>query len=133
MNLTIHSRTGAHRFDVEVAATSEQQETGMMFRRSVPPNTGMLFAPFPVEGGPPVEASFWMKNTLVPLDIIFIRADGTIARIATAKPLDLSPVPSGEPVSAVLELRGGRAAELGIRQGDKVEWGMNSPTAPERG
>jgi hypothetical protein len=122
VNLTIRSSNGVHRFDVEVASTFEQQETGMMFRRSVPPNTGMLFAPYPVDGGPPVEASFWMKNTLVPLDIIFIRADGTIARIATAKALDLSAVLSGERVSAILEIRGGRAAELGIREGDKVEW-----------
>ena len=63
-----------------------------------------------------------MKDTLIPLDLIFIRADGTIARIATATPLDETPVPAGEPVVAVLELRGGRAAELGIRPGDRVEW-----------
>jgi uncharacterized membrane protein (UPF0127 family) len=59
---------------------------------------------------------------LIPLDMLFVRADGTIARIATAKPLDLSPVPAGEPIAAVLEIAGGRAAELGIREGDKVEW-----------
>jgi uncharacterized membrane protein (UPF0127 family) len=122
VNLTIAGPSGVHHFDVEVASTFDQQETGMMFRRKVPPNTGMLFAPFPTDGGPPIEATFWMKNTLVPLDIIFIRPDGTIARITTAKPLDLSPVPSGEPVAAVLEIRGGRAAELGIREGDKVDW-----------
>jgi uncharacterized membrane protein (UPF0127 family) len=63
-----------------------------------------------------------MKNTLIPLDMVFIRADGTIARIATAKPLDETPVPAGEPVAAVLEIRGGGAAELGIREGDRVEW-----------
>jgi uncharacterized membrane protein (UPF0127 family) len=71
---------------------------------------------------PPQEAAFWMKNTLIPLDMVFIRPDGTIARIATAKALDLTPVPSGEPISAVLELRAGRAAELGIRAGDRVAW-----------
>jgi hypothetical protein len=63
-----------------------------------------------------------MKNTLIPLDIIFVRADGTIARIAKAEAMDLTPLPAGEPVSAVLEIRGGRAAELGVREGDIVGW-----------
>ena len=71
---------------------------------------------------PPQNVAFWMKNTLIPLDMVFIRADGTIARIVTAKPLDLTAVPAGEPIAAVLEIRGGRAVELGIRAGDKVEW-----------
>lgn len=88
-----------------------------MFRRSLAPNHGMIF---PYE--PPQDVAFWMKNTLIPLDMLFIRADGTIARIVTAKPLDETPVPGGEPIAAVLELRGGRAAELGIREGDRVEW-----------
>jgi len=66
---------------------------------------------------------FWMKNTLVPLDMIFIRADGTIVRIAAQTvPLSLESVGSGEPVAAVLEIAGGRAAELGIRAGDRVSW-----------
>ena len=115
--LTIRSATGTHRFRVEVAATPEQQTLGLMFRRSVGRDQGMIF-PFAT----PRPAAFWMKNTLVPLDMIFIRADGTIARIATATPLSLESVPSGEPVAAVLELRGGRSAELGIREGDVVEW-----------
>ena len=88
-----------------------------MFVRSLDGDQGMIF-PY----DPPQNVSFWMKNTLIPLDMVFIRADGTIARIATAKPLDETPVPAGEPVAAVLELRGGRAAELGIREGDRVEW-----------
>jgi len=68
-------------------------------------------------------ASFWMKNTLIPLDMIFIRADGTIARIeANTAPLSLDPVAAGELVGAVLELAGGRSAELGITAGAKVEW-----------
>ena len=117
MPLTIHSKTGAHKFTVEVAATAEQQERGLMFRKEIAPDRGMIF-PY----DPPQDVSFWMKNTLIPLDMLFIRADGTIARIATAKPLDETPVPAGEPVAAVLELRGGRAAELGIREGDRVDW-----------
>lgn len=117
MILTIHSANGAHRFDIEVARTFEQQQTGLMYRRSLGANRGMIF---PMN--PPRDASFWMHNTLIPLDIVFIRADGQIARITTARPLDDSPVPSGEPVAAVLELRGGRAAELGIREGDWVDW-----------
>jgi uncharacterized membrane protein (UPF0127 family) len=115
--LTIHSASGAHRFDIEVARTFEQQQTGLMYRRSLGANRGMIF---PMD--PPRDASFWMHNTLIPLDIVFIRADGRIARITTARPLDDSPVPSGEPVAAVLELRGGRAAELGISEGDRVDW-----------
>jgi uncharacterized membrane protein (UPF0127 family) len=115
--LTIRSATGLHHFTVQIAATEEQQERGLMFYRSLPGNVGMIF-PY----DPPQNIAFWMKNTLIPLDMVFIRADGTIARIVTAKALDETPVPAGEPVAAVLELRGGRAAELGIREGDKVEW-----------
>ena len=115
--LTIRSASGEHRFTVEIAATLDQQERGLMFRRELGPDHGMIF---PYATAP--ERSFWMKNTLIPLDMIFIRADGTIARIATAVPLSLDPVASGEPVAAVLEIRGGRAAELGLRDGDHVDW-----------
>jgi len=120
--LTVASGNGTHAFQVEVASTSTEQEKGLMFRTDIPDNGGMLFWPYPAGGGAPKAASFWMKNTPSPLDIIFIRADGTIARIATAKPLDDTPVPSGEPVASVLEIAGGRAAQLGIAPGDKVEW-----------
>ena len=117
--LTIRTAGGKeHRFTVEVAATPEQQETGLMNRPSIDPNHGMIF---PHE--PPRMASFWMKNTLIPLDIIFVRSDGTIANIAeNTVPLSLDPVLSVEPVGAVLELAGGRSAELGIKAGDKVVW-----------
>ena len=117
MPLTIRSATGTHKFNVQVAATPDQQEQGLMFYRSLGPDEGMIF-PY----DPPQDVAFWMKNTLIPLDMVFIRADGTIARIATAKPLDETPVPAGEPIVAVLEIRGGRAAELGIRANDKVDW-----------
>jgi uncharacterized membrane protein (UPF0127 family) len=115
--LTIHSQNGVHRFTVEVAATLDQQQRGLMFRRSLAGDRGMIF-PY----DPPQDLGFWMKNTLIPLDMVFVRADGTIARIANATPLSIETVLSGERVAAVLELRGGRAAELGIRAGDRVEW-----------
>ena len=117
--LTVQSATGTHRFVVEVARTPQQQAQGLMHRQELAADRGMLF-PY----DPPQAASFWMKNTLIPLDIIFIRPDGTIATIgAETVPLSLEPVTSlGEPISAVLEIPGGRAAELGIAAGDKVSW-----------
>jgi len=118
VNLTIHSGAKAHAFVVEVARSPEQQEQGLMFRQSLGDSAGMIF-PY----DPPQIASFWMKNTLIPLDMIFIRPDHTIARVAdNTVPLSLDPVSAGEPVSAVLEIRGGRAAELGVKAGDKVDW-----------
>ena len=121
--LTVTSGNGPHSFQVEVARTPAEQEKGLMFRTGIPADSGMLFTPYPPDGGPPKEASFWMKNTPSALDIIFIRPDGTIARIApNTVPYDETPLSSGEPVSAVLELNGGRAAQLGIAEGDKVSW-----------
>ena len=123
LTVTVASANGAHAFTVETAKTPQEQERGLMFRTDIPANGGMLFAPYPPEGGAPKEASFWMKNTPSPLDIIFIRADGTIATIAeNTVPYSETSVPSGEPVAAVLEIRGGRAAELGIAEGDKISW-----------
>jgi len=117
VTLSIRSGSATHQFIVQVAATSEQQERGLMFVKSLPGDRGMIF-PY----NPPQDVSFWMKNTLIPLDIIFIRSDGTIVRITHAKALDESPLPSGEPVAVVLEIRGGRAAELGIKEGDVASW-----------
>lgn len=119
--VTITSKTGAHTFQVEQAKTRDEQERGLMFRTDLTDTNGMLFYPYPPEG-PPREANFWMKNTPSALDIIFIRADGTIATIANAVPFDETPLSSGEPVGAVLEIKGGRAAALGIAEGDKVSW-----------
>lgn len=114
--LVIDTSKGAARFTVEMAVTGAQQETGLMFRKSLAPNSGMLF-----DFGMEVETSFWMKNTLIPLDMLFIKANGTIARIAVnAKPLSEETIPSYEPVRAVLEIPGGRAAQLGLKAGDKV-------------
>lgn len=117
--LTVTTAAGkSHRFTVEVARTPEEQAQGLMNRQSLAPDQGMIF---PMD--PPRDASFWMKNTYIPLDMIFVRADGTIARIEeNTVPLSLEPVLSMEPVAAVLELAGGRASELGIRAGDRVSW-----------
>lgn len=116
--VTIAMAGQAHRFDVEVARTAEEQRQGLMFRTSLPQDGGMLF---PFEQ--PRIASFWMKNTLIPLDMIFIRADGSIDRIAeNTIPESLEPVASGGEVAAVLELAGGTAARLGIDESAKVTW-----------
>ena len=115
--LKIETAKGPLHFRVELARTGDQQEIGLMFRTSVPAHGGMLF---PMD--PPREATFWMKNTVIPLDMVFIRKDGTIARIITAKELTTSLDDSGEPVAAVLELGAGRAARDGIREGDRVTW-----------
>lgn len=121
--VTVRGATGAHVFRVDVADTPAEQQRGLMFRTGIPPDGGMLFAPYPAEGGGPREASFWMRNTPSPLDIIYIRADGTIASIAeNTVPYSEALIPSGEPVAAVLEINGGRAAELGIVEGDRVTW-----------
>lgn len=116
--LTIHSGGKVHHFQVEIARTPDEQAKGLMFRKQLPPLGGMLF-PF----DPPQVASFWMKNTVIPLDMIFIRPDGTIAHIAAnTEPYSLTPVSSGQMNSAVLEIAGGRAAELGISENDVVRW-----------
>jgi len=121
--VTVDTKAGPKEFNVEVARTAAEQERGLMFRTQIPANGGMLFAPYPAGGGAPREASFWMKNTPSPLDILFIRPDGSIAAIAeNAIPYSEQPMRSGEPVSAVLEINGGKAAELGIAPGDKVRW-----------
>ena len=88
-----------------------------MFVKSLAGDRGMIF---PYE--PPQEVAFWMKNTLIPLDIIFIGVGGKIVRITKAEAMDLTPLPSGAPVIGVLEIRSGRAAELGIKEGDVVTW-----------
>jgi len=121
--VTVEGPGGRHAFRVERATTAAQQAQGLMFRTDLSPDGGMLFWPYPAEGGGPRVASFWMKNTPTSLDILFIRADGTIARIAdSTTPMSEAPIASGEPVAAVLELVGGRTAELGIAEGDRVSW-----------
>lgn len=116
--LTVSGGEKVHRFQVEVAATPQDQAKGLMFRTQLGPNEGMIF---PRDGYS--QASFWMKNTPLPLDIIFIGTDGRISNIAAnTVPYSLESVTSNGIASAVLELNAGRAAELGIVPGNKVEW-----------
>lgn len=103
-------------FKAWVMDTPARREQGMMFVRRIAPTDGMLFL-FPAD----IATAFWMKNCYLSLDLLFIRRDGTIARItARAKPHDTTPLPSGEPVLAVLEVAGGTAERLGIRAGDRI-------------
>jgi uncharacterized protein len=114
--LEIASKSGVHVFAVELASTPQEQATGLMFRRELPEGQGMLFD-FHREQ----PTSFWMKNTYIPLDMIFIRGDGRILRIAeNTVPLSETLVPSGGPVRAVLEVIAGTAKKLGIAPGDRV-------------
>jgi uncharacterized protein len=120
--LAIVGGSGRHAFQVEVARNDADRAQGLMFRRNLAPDRGMLFDFVRVQ---PI--SMWMQNTYIPLDMIFIRADGTIARVAeNAEPLSTRTIPSGEPVLAVLEVPGGTAARLGIKPGDRVEHSLFS-------
>jgi uncharacterized protein len=115
-SLTLVSTTGEHVIDVEVAQTAEEKALGLMFRTSLPEQTGMLF-PFDA----PQEVSMWMRNTYVSLDMIFIRADGVVHRIESrTEPLSERVITSGGPVTAVLELAAGVAVRLSLKAGDRV-------------
>lgn len=114
--LWIESGGERHRFRVELAETPAQQTRGLMFRTHVAPDSGMLFV-----YGAARHAAMWMKNTLVPLDMLFITEGGAVARIARwTTPLSLETIPSRAPVVAVLELAGGTADRLGLAAGDRV-------------
>lgn len=123
--ITIDTHHGPQRFSVEIAADARSQERGLMYRREMDPNAGMIFVL-----DRPQFITFWMKNTYIPLDMLFVRPDGTISTIEpNAVPMSEDPIPSAEPVSAVIEINGGRAHDLDIRPGDRVhapEFGGNS-------
>jgi uncharacterized protein len=115
--LEIASKTGVHSFTVELATNDDERSRGLMFRKELPDGRGMLFD-F-VQDQP---VAFWMHNTYISLDMIFIRGDGSILRIAeNTEPLSDRLVPSGGPVRAVLEVIGGTARKLGIAPGDHVK------------
>ena len=116
-NLTIETADGrAFPFAIELALTPQQRAQGLMFRKEMARDEGMLFL-FDREA----PRAFWMKNTYLPLDIIFLDAAGRIVSIARdTTPLSETPIPSEQPAAAVLELNAGTAAELGLQQGDRV-------------
>jgi uncharacterized membrane protein (UPF0127 family) len=112
----IVTKSGVRTFQVEIATTDEERTKGLMFRKSLPEGTGMLF-----DFGEERMVVMWMKNTYVPLDMIFIRADGTIARIAeNTTPFSEAHISAGTPVKGVLEVVAGTARKYGIVPGDKV-------------
>jgi uncharacterized protein len=114
--LTIVTAKGPQRFHIELAETPAQMEQGLMFRRELAPDAGMLF-----DFKQPTMATMWMRNTLIPLDMLFVDAMGRIVRIhERAVPLSVVPISAGAPVRAVIEVNGGTAARLGIKPGDRV-------------
>lgn len=107
---------GQARFTVEVADTAGERSRGLMYREALPRGAGMLFV-----YDRPQSVSFWMRNTLIPLDIIFLDASGTVARVAeNAVPLDETPIPGGSEIQFVLEINGGLAGQLGIAAGTEL-------------
>lgn len=113
--IIVDSGFGATRLKVMFARTPDQLRQGLMYRTTIKPWDGMLFDMGIVQPG-----NFWMRNTLIPLDIIFIKADGTVDSIGEGVPLSLKPVASKGPIRGVLEVRKGRAAKLGIKPGSII-------------
>jgi uncharacterized protein len=114
--LTIVTAKGPQRFHIELAETPAQMEQGLMFRRELAPDAGMLF-----DFKQPTMATMWMRNTLIPLDMLFVDANGRIVNIhERAVPRSDAIIAAASPVRAVIELNGGTAARLGIKPGDRV-------------
>jgi uncharacterized protein len=115
--LIIHTQLGTFDIDAEIADEPAEQSKGLMFRTDMGPGQGMLF-----DFGETRTVTMWMKNTPLSLDMVFIRSNGTVARVAErTEPFSLKHISSGSPVSHVLELRGGVARMIGLRAGDRVE------------
>ena len=115
--LVLHTATGDYPFTVEVVDTPAGRAEGLMYRQSLAPDAGMLF-----DFKETRETAFWMRNTFIPLDMIFIDAAGVVKTVhVNAKPHDPTSIPSGVPVQFVLEIPGGRSVEIGLKPGDTVE------------
>lgn len=114
--LAVESETGVHKFDVELAISPEQRAQGLMFREQMPADAGMIFLYSTDQ-----MITMWMKNTLIPLDMVFVAADGRVTLVAErAVPGSTATISSGQPARAVIELNGGTAARLKIKPGDRV-------------
>ncbi len=115
--LVLHTAKGEFPFTVEIADDDAERARGLMFRDSLASDAGMLF-----DYGREQLASFWMQNTLIPLDMIFIGADGVVKTIhVNARPMDTTSIPSEVPIRFVLEIAGGRSKEIGLEVGDTME------------
>jgi uncharacterized membrane protein (UPF0127 family) len=115
--LIVHTKTGAHHISIEWARTESERERGLMERKSMPDDHGMLF-----DFGVEQPVSFWMKNTPLPLDMVFITAGGTVYRIEKkATPFSEDVIPGGAPVRYVLELVGGVSDKIGLVPGDRFK------------
>ncbi|HWA47183.1 MAG TPA: DUF192 domain-containing protein, partial [Dongiaceae bacterium] len=115
--LLVQTASSQFRFEVEIADDATERAEGLMYRQTMADNAGMLFL-YPA----PQQVQFWMKNTPMSLDIVFVRADGTIARIAEhTTPFSEDMIPSGEEVVAVLEVKAGMMHQLGVRAGDRLK------------
>lgn len=123
--LKLITQRGEHVIDVEVTETPAEKAQGLMFRTRLPDTSGMLFF-----YDTPQEITMWMRNTYIPLDMVFIRADGTVHRIeAMTEPLSERIIGSGGDATACLELAGGAAERLGLKPGDRVEHRLFKPAA----
>ncbi len=121
--IILKTATGDKTIQAEIAETSDQKAMGLMFRTQLADTAGMLF-PYT----PPTEITMWMKNTFIPLDMVFIKADGTVHRIAVrTEPLSEKVIASDGECAAVLELAGGAAERLGLQPGDRVLHALFSP------
>jgi uncharacterized protein len=113
---TFVTATGRHKYDLEIAASPDEQQCGLMYRKTLKPGSGMIF-PF----SPPRSASFWMENTVLPLDLIFVGPDNKVLTIASGKPFSRDFIDSGGITASVIELNAGQAKKIGLKPGDKVE------------
>lgn len=115
MPVTFSTATGRHRYTLEIAGSAEQQECGLMFRKSMPRAVGMWF-PF----DPPRPATFWMENTPLPLDLIFVGADDRVISVSQGVPFSREMIDSGGVAASVIELNAGEAARIGLKPGDRI-------------
>ena len=118
--VTFVTASGRHRYEIEIAASPSEQECGLMYRKSMPRKTGMAF-PFPE----PKRATFWMENTVLPLDLVFVTPDNHVLSIAGGKPFSRDIIDSGGETASVIELNAGEAKRIGLKPGDLVEQPKN--------